>query len=109
MSPPSSPSRVDAKAALGAMRSKTSRKQNRRETLKISAGALLAPALGPGLAAAQPAHNENRVVGNDWGATLAGYASGAFERHRSGGSLMSLIVVMASPGRSCKPVLGSVH
>ena len=43
---------------------------NRRETLKISAGALLAPALGPGLAAGQPARMRIVLLGTTGGPPL---------------------------------------
>jgi ribonuclease BN (tRNA processing enzyme) len=43
---------------------------NRRETLKFSAGALLAPALGPGLAVAQSARTRIVLLGTAGGPTL---------------------------------------
>jgi hypothetical protein len=58
---------------------------NRRETLKISAGALLTSALGPGLAAGQAARTRILLLGTAGGPPPADYAGRAFERHRSRG------------------------
>jgi hypothetical protein len=82
---------------------------NRRETLKISAGALLAPALMPSLAKGQSARTKIVLLGTTGGPVLQVMRAQPSNAVVVGGACMSLIAVMALPDRSCKPVLGSAH
>lgn len=82
---------------------------NRRETLKISAGALLAPALAPSLAAGQSARTKLVLLGTTGGPPLQVGRAAPSNAIVTGGSFTLLIVATALPDRSCKLVLGSTR